>query len=90
MGLDFKSMRATDGGGRYARGLETRGNDGYGESSPEVRERTALESRWGRHAQPHPLDVDKGVDELDTLERAGAGACGLGDEAPVPRACGAP
>ena len=43
--LNFKPMRAMDGGARCARGLETRGNDGYGESSPEVRSRTALEGR---------------------------------------------
>jgi hypothetical protein len=43
--LDFRPMGAMDGGARRARGLETRGNDGFGESSPEVRGRTALESR---------------------------------------------
>ncbi len=43
--LQFKPMRAMDGVARCARGLETRGNDGYGESSPEVRRRTALEGR---------------------------------------------
>ena len=43
--LQFKPIRTMDGGARCARGLETRGNDGFGESSPEVRRRTALESR---------------------------------------------
>ena len=44
--LQFKPMRTMDGVARCARGLETRGNDGYGGAvTPEVRGRTALESR---------------------------------------------
>ena len=44
-GLDFKPMCTMDAGARCARGLETRGNDGYGGAvTPEVRERTSLRS----------------------------------------------
>ena len=44
-GLKFGPMRTMAGGARCARGLETRGNDGFGEGSPEVRRRTALVGR---------------------------------------------